>query len=130
VIIGHCSATPQQPGKMFTAEKKLVGRYAAAIGARRLVNEILRNYRFKAGEMVKKENLALFDMAIGIMHLDIDAETAAQHGKCAHAPLIQNFIDLELGVAAHNNHILFPDRVRIQACFGNPTVNLYFKMSV
>jgi hypothetical protein len=72
-----------------------------------LVNEILRNYRFEAGEMVKKEDLALFDMAIGIMHLDINAKTPAQHGKRAHAPLIQNFIDLELGVAAHNNHICF-----------------------
>src|SRR5215212_7877964 len=99
---------------MLAAQKQLVGRYAAAIGACRLVNEILRDYRFKAGEMVKKENLALFDMAVGIMHLDIDAESAAQHGKRAHAPLIQNFIDLELGVAAHNNRILFPDRMRIR----------------
>src|SRR5215218_2882475 len=99
---------------MFTAEKKLVGRYATAIGACRLVNEILRNYRFEAGEMVKKEDLALFDMSIGVMHLDIDAETAAQHGKRAHAPLIQNFIDLELGVAAHDNRILFPDGMRIR----------------
>jgi hypothetical protein len=113
VIIGHRTAAPQQPGEMLAAEKQFVRRHTAAIRSRRLVNEILRNDRFEAREMVKKENLALFDVAIGIMHLDIDPEATAQHGKRAHAPLIQNFIDLELWVAAHDNHILFPDRMMI-----------------
>jgi hypothetical protein len=105
---------------MLAAQEELVRSYAAAISARRLVNEILRNYRFEAGEMVKKKNLALFDVAIGIMNLNIDPEAAAQHGKRAHAPLIQNFIDFELGVAVHNNHIWFPNRMRIRLASALP----------
>ena len=130
MIVGHRSATPQKPGELLAAEKKLMGRYAAAIRSGRLINEILRNNRLEAGEMVKKENLAVFDVPVGVMYLDIDPKAAAQHGKRPHAPLIQDLIDLELGVAAHNNHIMFPDRTPTSFASVPPTVSLYIKMSV
>jgi hypothetical protein len=101
MVVRYRSATPQKFGKLLAAEKQLVRRHAAAISPRGLINEILRNDRFEAGEMVEEENLTRVNVPVGVVDLDVDSKPPPQHGKCSHAPLIQDLVDLELGVDAH-----------------------------
>ena len=100
-IVGHRTAAAQKVGECFVAEEELVRRDAAAIGAGRLVNEILRNDGFEAREVIEQKYLAGLDVAVGVVNLDVDAQAAAQQRECPHAPLIQRLVDPELGIPAH-----------------------------
>jgi hypothetical protein len=53
-----------------------------------LVNEVLGNDGLETGKMVKKEYLPGIDVAVGVMHFDVDSEAVAQERKSPYAPLI------------------------------------------
>ena len=76
-------------------------RHAAAIGAGRLVDEVLGNDGFKTGEVVELENLARLDQPVSGMGRHIHAHAAAQQRKAPHAPFVQGFVNLVFRVAAH-----------------------------
>ena len=45
------------------------------------MNQIVRYDRFGAREMIEQENLPLFDVAIGVVQLDIDPKTLFDSGQ-------------------------------------------------
>ena len=101
VIGGHRADAPQEPGEGLVALEQVRRRDAAAKGARRLVDEVLRDDGFEAGEVVEQEYLAGFDVAVVVVDLDVDPQAFVQERERAHAPLIGGFVDVERGVVAH-----------------------------
>src|SRR5687768_10967949 len=53
VIVGHRPTTPQELGELVAALEKPVRGDATAVSSCRLVNEVLRNYRFEAREVIE-----------------------------------------------------------------------------
>ena len=100
-VVGYRAAAAEKIGECFVAEKELVGRDATAIGAGRLVDEILGDDGLEAREVIEQKYLASLDVAVGVVNLDVDAQAAARQRECPHAPLIQPLIDLQLGIPAH-----------------------------
>ena len=105
MIVGNSADTPEQFGEAVATFKQPVMGNAAAIGAGSLVNKVLRNYSFETSEMVELENLAIFDQAVRGMDRHVHAHTAAQQRECPHAPLIERFVNLHFGAAAHRAHL-------------------------
>jgi len=77
-ICRHRADVPQELGKGVASFEQFGRRDATAETARRLVNDVLGNDRFEAGEVIEQENLPVIELAVGAMDLDVDPKTIMQ----------------------------------------------------
>ena len=97
----HCSHAPEHLGKTLAIFTQLMCCHATAVGASRLINEILGYNGFKSSEVIKQKNLPGFNHTRFHVRLDLHADAFPQQAERAHTPLIERFVDCELVFRCH-----------------------------
>jgi hypothetical protein len=96
MVVGYHAQVAQQLCEAIVAGEERAGGDGAAEIACFAVDQVLRDERLHAREVIEQKYLAMIDLALFVMHLDAQAEHFAHLVEGARAPIVGLLVQIEV----------------------------------
>ncbi|BCX80703.1 hypothetical protein MIT9_P0279 [Methylomarinovum caldicuralii] len=96
MVVGHGAGGAQQLCQVGVDFEQLAVGDGITVSPAMLVEQVLGNQGLEAGEMIENEDLALPDVVVGIVKLDVQAQKAPGEAEQADRAVVEAGVDVEI----------------------------------